>query len=573
MSQEPCHDGCRPLLCKAEAFVGGGLFLLTLAMGAVDAQSPYSCPTANEIVASCPGLQAQAECRQCIDSLAAFTTTTNPAFGFMPRSAQVAFAAAIHSPECQALGPDHLLAVMDGCQGCLTTGCEVGIMNCHFEEPGCVACFATDSSSGSCDTPRLAFIQRSCYCPAAFTIDARFVYATGAFGVLSVLGSLCVLAVVYGYNKDRRSHRDRILVGMFLGNLVFSIGNTIPYNLVGAEDNSQCGVPALSVTAQCAGQGLWMGGKFTMALFEVFIVAASIASLRTGSIAMPWRYELPAHVACVAVGVGVFIYFDARCVEYRDDMVAANAASWATVRDYNRNIVAFNGAYNRYSTLVMDLLRGWLWFLGVVLAAWIGQRVYLHTLSLEWSAASESNEEDMARDLWNVSDPYVQGQRANKRLLLAKRKEGYIEVARPLEPYIAVFVAFSIPAIVMATDFCTTINDKDAATMVSCDVICEMVLSLRTMATVMVYFANPQCRGELLDHATLRRKVWLRLRGFGQWCCGTAAGDDDAAGYRVHFNQALEETTEYDRDAPPGDVADGGGTGAGIPYGLMDEEA
>lgn len=243
-----------------------------------------------------------------------------------------------------------------------------------------------------------------------------------------------------------------------------------------------------------------------------------------------------------------------------------------------RNDATVSAAYHKYNALVMNLLRGWLPFLGVVVSAWIGQRVYLHKLFVEWNIAAESTEQDMAKDLWDVSDPHVQGQRDNKNLLLAKQREGYIEIARPLEPYIAVymFVAFAIPAIVMATDYCTAINDEDSNTMVNCDFMCEMVLSLRTLAIVAVYFADPKCRTELLDHVTLRRKAWRRLRGFGRWCCGTVAGDDDAAGYRVHFNQQLDETTRFDRDAPPNSVgvgADEPVTGVGIPYNLMVEEA
>ena len=66
---------------------------------------------------------------------------------------------------------------------------------------------------------------------ATLRLTNNWVYATVVIRVLSVVGSLAVLAVGYGYNKDRRSHRDRILAGMFLANLLFSLGNVIPYSL------------------------------------------------------------------------------------------------------------------------------------------------------------------------------------------------------------------------------------------------------------------------------------------------------------------------------------------------------
>ena len=107
-----------------------------------------------------------------------------------------------------------------------------------------------------------------------------------------------------------------------------------------------------------------------------------------------------------------------------------------------------------------------------------------------------------------------------------------------------------------------------------------MLLSLRTLATVCVYFSDPQCRAELLDHRTLRRKIWLRLRGFGRWCCGRVTGDG-GAGYRIHFNEDENTVQEY----VVGSSMQAGGGGGGneedrqdgevapdIPYQRFDEE-
>ena len=52
----------------------------------------------------------------------------------------------------------------------------------------------------------------------------RAKWTTAVFGWLSILASLAVLAVTYAYGKDRRSLRDRIVVGLFLANIAFSIG-------------------------------------------------------------------------------------------------------------------------------------------------------------------------------------------------------------------------------------------------------------------------------------------------------------------------------------------------------------
>ena len=93
--------------------------------------------------------------------------------------------------------------------------------------------FMPQPSSAQCTPNALAMLR----------LNNRWVYATAVFGALSVVGSLAVLAVGYGYNKDRRSHRDRILAGMFLANLLFSLGNAIPYQL---QNDQQVGVHDMS---------------------------------------------------------------------------------------------------------------------------------------------------------------------------------------------------------------------------------------------------------------------------------------------------------------------------------------
>ena len=299
-----------------------------------------------------------------------------------------------------------------------------------------------------------------------------------------------------------------------------------------------------------------MGGKHMMAMFEIFIVTASVVSLRTGSITMPRRFEVPAHVLCVAIGLGVFAYFDVRCFALDAEISVANAEQkWS---------VAF-AADATYAALVRDLLRWWLSFLGVVLAAWIGQRVYLRRLFVEWVTIMTELTETVEYELWSRGSKEVEEQKARHRILLAKQKEGYLEVTKPLEAYIAVFVGFSIPAIVMATDWCgNQTNNAIILGTATCDIVAPAFLALRTLATVCVYFSDPECRAELLDHRTLRRKVWLRLRGFGGWCCGATAGDGHWAPVRTELEIASEANGGEDRMEGTEDE-----TGAGVPYQAM----
>lgn len=158
---------------------------------------------------------------------------------------------------------------------------------------------------------------------------------------------------------------------------------------------------------------------------------------------------------------------------------------------------------------------------------------------------------------------------------------------------ITVFLLFSPPAVLLATDWCQADQDKAdlCACRAGCDVISTAVLSLRPLFTVAVYFSNSERRAELLAFGKLRRKVWLRLRASVLWCAGAATGRADLAtvgaggGYRARFGAVPDQVHEFERDAPlscdaagANDAAakeeheageDAGGTG--ISYQLMED--
>ena len=232
---------------------------------------------------------------------------------------------------------------------------------------------------------------------------------------------------------------------------------------------------------------------------------------------------------------------------------------------------------------------------GLVLALWLWQRAVLHRLLAQWDAARDKAERE-------VEEVFNSGQRAlllnTKRALLHTAKDGFDEIARPLEPYIAVFVAFSVPVIVTATTPCEAQTSRHLT--VGCQHICQMLLALRPLATAAVFFADGECRRQLLGGAELARRVGLRLRNFAAWVVGRR--ETTGGGDRVRFNPELEQVQEFQPgsaiDGPPGaaqgqrrrrrrnsssssdDYSSGGevgdgrnhGTavGAGVPYGRMD---
>ena len=131
---------------------------------------------------------------------------------------------------------------------------------------------------------------------------------------------------------------------------------------------------------------------------------------------------------------------------------------------------------------------------------------------------------------------------------------------------------------------------------VGCQHVCQMLLALRPLATAAVFFADGQCRRQLLGGALLARRVWLRLRNFAVWVVG--GRESTGGGDRVRFNPELQQVKEFhpgsaidkpgadqgrrnrrrnssssDDDDFGGGVGDSHGdtaVGAGVPYDQMD---
>lgn len=320
-----------------------------------------------------------------------------------------------------------------------------------------------------------------------------------------------------------------------------------------------------------------------MVLYELFVVAASVHALRTGSSTIPRWVELAAHSACVLAAVVVFATF---ChwflpdiidnAKFKEEYLAVNNAYGNTTGLYT----AADRAHSKDAhAIYAGELRVWLAFLGMVMVTWGYQRfVLLQRLQREWDASLADAKEAWDRDLWNTSDPLTHATRGRKQQLLDIYKEGFMEVAKPLEPYIWTFLLFAPPAVIIATPWCA--NDPHWP---NCQFKSSTALALRPVLTVAVFFFDRERRAELLDVGTLRRKVWQRLWGFALWCAGSATGRADlaaaGAGYkRANFSADPGDVRVFDRDRPIAEPASGdedggtpGGTGAGISYQLMDD--
>ena len=174
----------------------------------------------------------------------------------------------------------------------------------------------------------------------------------------------------------------------------------------------------------------------------------------------------------------------------------------------------------------------------------------------------------------------------------------FVDPLPPPCPDIAVFILFSIPAVIMATDYC--VKNEDARyrdnSPYPCYNVSQMVLSMRSLATAGIYFTNRDRRSELLDLRGLYRKVWRRLKADALGCASAATGGvgvargtvgaGDGDGYRLQFNSEpdVQEFEQYDYSVAGSSVGSGPlhsthGNGedsededAGMAYQLMEDD-
>ena len=241
-------------------------------------------------------------------------------------------------------------------------------------------------------------------CPEKVAINNRLVMATSAFGFISTAAVVCTLAVIYGHRKDRRSLRERILTGVFAGNLLYSVVNMIPI-AVEETDAAICGDPYY-VESQSLVRGLWFGAKYTstfppalplplqhlltvtpacspirshllrlfssllrfgavflggraVVAYELFVIYASVVALKTGSINMARNHERAAHAACGATGLVAFALFYHAAQDSFAESVSATT--------YTQQIAA----RDEYDKLVQLTVQLWLILLGVMAVMWI----------------------------------------------------------------------------------------------------------------------------------------------------------------------------------------------------------
>lgn len=215
------------------------------------------------------------------------------------------------------------------------------------------------------------------------------------------------------------------------------------------------------------------------------------------------------HLMCVVGGVAAFAGFYVRCETINNDgynervqsAVQNNNFAYLSLdddqNDDNPMVAAsatFSSASTEYNRLNQLMLQVWVAFLSLAMLMWVYLRWTFRKLLADWWAHLNEAQVKWDRDLWSESD---QSERARKLRVLTLAKEGYEDIAQPLEPFVFIFVAFGVPAIVMATDYCVeNSNASNHAGSTSftnnsinyglCNTGCELALAFRSMGTVTV---------------------------------------------------------------------------------------
>lgn len=109
-------------------------------------------------------------------------------------------------------------------------------------------------------------------CSDSVFVNNRIVLATSIVGGLSILPCIGVILIIVAYGKDLLFIRARIIIGLMLSNIVYSMGCAIPVAMLKTDPNL-CGHFALSFATIRFGRAWWFAGKYALVFFELFILS------------------------------------------------------------------------------------------------------------------------------------------------------------------------------------------------------------------------------------------------------------------------------------------------------------
>eukprot|EP00035_Acanthoeca_spectabilis_P032332 m.18321 g.18321 ORF g.18321 m.18321 type:complete len:1119 (-) comp5301_c0_seq1:24-3380(-) len=431
------------------------------------------------------------------------------------------------------------------CPSQVLNPCLGTIGGCVLYDPLCASCLdhtAAPTDATACELALSANgfgVDAACLpCDSSVDLINRLVLATSIVGALSMVMCTVLIVVIIARSKDLVSLRDRVIIGLLFANLVYSSANAVP---VGQLNTSivKCGQLTASFEVIRFNRAMWFFGKFTLVSFEIFIVAASIWALAQGQTVI-LRTEILAHLTCITTGAVAFCIFYIRCAQINRDGYNAQTQSEAgsdayahlgqddTVDDDFPAEAAsnrFEHARAEFNSLMQRMLQAWLACSGVAVILWAILRIYFIRMVSEWQKQAVVLKHRQATDEWANTRRSTW---AEAFTLMEMQKKAYAAVARPLEPFVLLFLIFAIPATVMALDWCqdrsqasaegsSMATTNDEITYGSCDAWSELILAFRSVGTVVVYLWPRERRTELGDMRTNWRLLVCRLSS----CCSS----------------------------------------------------
>lgn len=469
------------------------------------------------------------ECKECLASLPN---------GFD----QAAIARGLSSPACRQVHESNTLRLIQAaireCSGFST--CVRTISACWiFDAEMCLPCVlgtAPESKADACTDFLGEYSMRTLCtpCPAsAFSINA-LVWATAIIGGLSAAVCIWIGVTIVANQRDRTAMRDRVVLGLMIMNTVYSTTNTIPMQQLQTSSLDACGQLTLGAnTIRWARTG-WFAGKYGLVAFELLIVAASVHALSQAAPIRP-RVEAALHGLCAVVAVTAAAVFYVTCAginqagynrvtegEAFSDL-ATHLSADDDVNDDTPSASAtdrFDAERDAYDRVVREMLLAWNVLAGGTIVLWAAARVLYSRKVGELRVEEEATTAAEAEDEWRSTRQ--SGWNARRRLLTAQRS-AFADVALPLEPYLAVFAIFLVPAVVMSTSQCeddsgaefkrsgAAASGSDNVTFGMCDVGCEFALSFRSLATVAVYVAQRERRAEVVAFGATFSKLASRV--------------------------------------------------------------
>lgn len=234
------------------------------------------------------------------------------------------------------------------------------------------------------------------------------------------------------------------------------------------------------------------------------ILGASTLALLRGATSFSMRSEAVAHLGCVLGGTAAFAWFYVRCAEINAGGYDTGSQAEAQTDAYNHlgldddadddnptspAAERFDAGRADYDGLQQQMLQAWTALLGIAIAMWLFLRsasppcIFASLLfpkashltcmrngfprhvsfthpNIRWAhgrVLRQWRDQQHQFVLLEAQDAWATTRQTEWRgmhKLLELQKAAFIGVARPLEPYVVVFLIFGIPSIVMATDFC-----------------------------------------------------------------------------------------------------------------------